>query len=187
MTRAEFLDRLEQGLRQLPEAERARILADYDSYFADGEAAGRAAGEISSSLGNPATLAAELRLAHEVTSWRADSRPRATLRLFWALLSLAALHSVAWLPFALGVVLIVAMFGAGLCALAYGIFTLVVEPFDAPLGGVPAALARALGWLSAGVGVLAVSGASAYALANAFVNLQQLNRRIARSSIGVST
>jgi uncharacterized membrane protein len=186
VNRAEFLQRLEQGLRQVPQDERARILADYESYFADGGAAGRDAGEISASLGNPATLAAELRLAHEVTSWRADNRPRATLRLFSALLSLTALHSVAWLPFALGVLLIVAMFGAGLCALAYGVFTLVVEPFDAPLGGVPAALARALGWLSAGMGVLAVSGASAYALGNTFVRLQQLSRRIARSSIEVS-
>ena len=79
------------------------------------------------------------------------------------------------------------MIGAGLCALAYGVFTLVVEPFDAPLGGVAAALARALAWLSAGAGVLAVSGASVYALANTFVRLQQLNRRIARSSIEVST
>ena len=107
--------------------------------------------------------------------------------MFSALLSLAALHSIAWVPFTLGVLLIIAMFGAGLCALAYGVFTLTVEPFDAPLGGVAAVLARSLAWLSAGAGLLAVSGASAYALANAFVRLQQLNRRIARSSIEVST
>ena len=186
MTRAEFLNRLEQGLRRLPETERARILADYDSYFADGEGAGRDAAEISVSLGNPATLAAELRLAHEVSSWRTDGRPRATLRVFSALLSLAALNSVAWLPLALGVLLIMAMIGAGLCALAYGVFTLVVEPFDAPLGGIAAALIRSLAWLSAGTGVLAVSGACVYALANTFVRLQQPNQRIARGSIEVS-
>ncbi len=65
---------------------------------------------------NPATLAAELRLAHELHSWRAD-RPRVTLRMLSALGSLALLHSVAWLPLILGLLLIFAMIGACLRAL----------------------------------------------------------------------
>jgi uncharacterized membrane protein len=165
VSRAEFLRRLEKGLRALPPEERARVLADYDDYFADGELAGRDAADIANALGNPATLAAELRLAHEVQSWRAG-RPRVTLRMLSALLSLSVLHGVAWLPLVLGALTILAMMGAGICALAYGGFTLVVEPFDEPLGGVAAVLARALAWLSAGVGVMAVSAAAVYALAN---------------------
>ena len=186
MTREEFLRRLEPGLRSLPPEERGRVLADYAAYFTDGEAAGREVAEIAASLGNPATLAAELRLAHEVHSWRAD-RPRVTLRMLSALGSLALLHSVAWLPLVLGLLLIFAMIGAGLCALSYGGFTLIVEPFDAPLGGVAAALARAFAWLSAGTGMLAAAGASVYALAKYFVRLQQLDRRILQPSTEVST
>jgi uncharacterized membrane protein len=187
VTRAEFMQRLDDGLRRLPADERTRILADYESYFSDAEAAGRVAGEVAASLGEPAILAAELRLMHEVHAWRADSRPSVTLRMITALLALAAVHSVAWLPLVVGVLIVIAMIGGGLCALAFGGFILFVEPFDAPLGGAPAAIARAIGWLSAGAGLLALSGAGAYGLANAFVRLQRVNRLILRTSNEVST
>ena len=81
-------------------------MADYDSYFSEGEAAGRDPAEIAASLGDPAALAAELRLSNELQAWRADSRPRVTLRMLGALLSLTAIHSVAWLPLVLGVLLV---------------------------------------------------------------------------------
>ena len=88
MTRAEFLQRLEQGLQRLPEAERARILADYDSYFADGESAGARRDRdrgVTRQSRDPRRGAAPGARGVLVAL---DSRPRATLRMFSALLSL---------------------------------------------------------------------------------------------------
>ena len=165
MRQADFLARLERGLRALSEVERMTILSDYQRYFADGAAAGRDESEVAASLGNPTRLAAELRIGHDLQSWRAGGG-RSPFRTLRTVLLLLCLDSLVWLPALLaGVVLLVAL-GTGFVALIYGLFTLAVEPFDDPLGGIGAALLRGIGWLAAGIGLLLVCNVAIQGLAS---------------------
>jgi uncharacterized membrane protein len=165
MNAAEFLRRLERGLRDFPAAERTMILADYQRYFADGAAAGRAEAEVAESLGSPARLAAELLLGRDVQAWRAPGGARSPFRTLRTMSALVLLEGLVWLPALLAILLLLAMLGAGLAALMYGVFTLAVEPFDDPLGGVGAALLRAVGWLSAGTALLLAANTALHGIA----------------------
>ncbi|EHN76812.1 hypothetical protein SMCF_3673, partial [Streptomyces coelicoflavus ZG0656] len=59
MTRSEFIVRLRNGLVGLPTATANDIVADYETHFADGLAAGRTEAEVAAALGDPGRLARE--------------------------------------------------------------------------------------------------------------------------------
>ena len=61
MTRQDFIGRLRAGLTGLPEQVRADIVADYETHFSEGAAAGRSEADIAAALGDPERLARELR------------------------------------------------------------------------------------------------------------------------------
>ncbi|WLD92761.1 HAAS domain-containing protein [Alkalihalobacillus sp. AL-G] len=61
MTRSEFLNELERLLHELPESERKEILFDYNEHFEIGKEEGKSQHEVSESLGNPRTIAKELK------------------------------------------------------------------------------------------------------------------------------
>ena len=186
MNRADFLHRLKDALPRIPADKRAEILADYESYFAEGAAAGRDEQEVADSLGNPAHIAAELRLDHDLRTWRDGVGGKLTLRTFSALATLALLDGAAWLPLLLGLFVVLLLFGTALAAVACGCATLFVGSFDAPLGGIAAVLLRALAYFSAGIALLAISHAAVYALANGFSRLRRIHRRVLRPSTEVS-
>src|SRR5687768_14408826 len=169
MTRSEFFARLEHGLRQLPQDQRAEILADYQSYFSEAVAAGRAEHEVVESLGNPLRLSAELRLGAEA--------PRSVLRSFVTLMTLALIDGIRWLPLVLGLLLVLVLLGIGAVALVYAGFTLLVLPFDSPLGGFGAVLLRAVALAAAGTAALAAARAGVLLLVRFFVRLHRRNRR----------
>jgi uncharacterized membrane protein len=168
MTRIEFLREMSRGLRALPAAARDEILADYQRYFADGAAAGRDEDEVVSSLGNPRRISAELQLGHDVKQWQEGGGARSSWRALKGLSILLALDGLLWLPGLFATLVLLLTLGGGLVAATYGVFTLIVEPFDDPLGGVFAALLRGIGWLAAGTGLLLVSNAGIYGLARLF-------------------
>jgi uncharacterized membrane protein len=169
VNRAEFLARLQQGLRSLPEGRRAEILADYQSYFDEAAAAGRAEEEVADSLGNPRRLAAELALGHEDNS---VSRP------LFALLTLVMLQGFGWLPLAAGVFLVLLLIACGVVAVIYALTILVTGPFDLPLGGFAAVFLRSLAWLAAGIGALAASRAGALVLTKFFIRIHGRGRAL---------
>ena len=168
MKRQEFLRRLARGVRSLPGAERGAILADYERYFADGVAAGRQESEVAASLGNPARLAAELRLANDVNTWRVTGGMRPPWRATRSLLALSLVEGLLWLPAVMAVLSLLALLAGGFVSLLYGVFTLLVESFDDPPGGVLAALLRGFALLAAGAGLLLIANAGIYALASLF-------------------
>jgi uncharacterized membrane protein len=186
LNRADFLRRLKDALLRIPADRHAEILADYESYFAEGAAAGRDEQEVADSLGNPARIAAELRLDHDLRTWRDGGGGKPTLRTFSALAMLALLDGAAWLPLLLGLFVVLLLFGTALAALVFGCATLFVSSFDAPLGGIAAVLLRALAYFSAGVALLAISHAAVYALASGFSRLRRIHRRVLRHSNEVS-
>jgi uncharacterized membrane protein len=182
LNRADFLRRLDGALAGLPADKRAEILADYEGYFAEGAAAGRDEQEVANALGNPGHIGAELRLGYDLRKWRDGAGGRPTLRALSALFLLGLLEGAASLPLLLGLLVALLLIGTGLAALAYGCATLVLGPFDAPLGGIAAVLLRAAACFSAGVGLLALSHAAVYALASGFFRLRRFHRRVLRHS-----
>lgn len=173
MTRADFLRRLARSLRSLPVPERQAILTDYEHYFADGAQAGRSEAEVAESLGTPERLAAELRLSHDMNQWRHAGGVRSSWRAARGMLALSLLEGLVWLPaFLVGLLLVVAL-GAGFLSILYGIFTLTVEPFDAPLGGIVAVLLRGVALLAAGAALLLFSNASIYGLSSLLVRARR--------------
>jgi uncharacterized membrane protein len=179
VTRQEFLATLERGLTRLPAAQRAEILADYQSYFAEGAGVGRDEHSVAHSLGNPARLAAELRLGLEA--------PGSAFHGFTALLAIALLDGLRWFPLVLGLLLILLLLGIGAVALGYAAFTLLVLPFDQPLGGIGAVLLRGLALLAAGVAAFSVARAGVLLLVKFFVRLHRRNTRLLRPTPEVST
>ena len=61
MTRQDFIARLRAGLAGLPAQAQADIVADYETHFTEGAAAGRSEADIAAALGDPDRLARELR------------------------------------------------------------------------------------------------------------------------------
>ena len=53
MTRQAFMARLREGLRGLPPSVQADIVADYETHFTEGAAAGRSEEEVAAAPGDP--------------------------------------------------------------------------------------------------------------------------------------
>jgi uncharacterized membrane protein len=68
--RAVFLATLGTALRDTPKAAVDDILADYAAHFSEGVAQGRSEQEIATSLGDPLTLADELRVSVRIDAWQ---------------------------------------------------------------------------------------------------------------------
>lgn len=156
MRRADFLSRLKGGLRGLPPEAAALMLADYESYFAEGARAGRAEAELTEALGDPRRLAAELKLDFDLRRWRRDPGARSAARMAAGVLSLGALDVLLLAPLGAAAVGCAVGFVVAAGAALFGGYVLVTEPFDAPVGGVIAAILRGIAFVSGGLAGLAV-------------------------------
>ena len=163
MTRDQFLAALERGLQRLPAVKRAEILADYRSYFAEGLAAGREERALADSLGNPVRLAAELRVGHEAG--------HSAFRGFIGLMAIALLDGVRWFPLVVGLLVVCLLIGCAAVAAVCAAFTVVVLPFDLPLGGVAAVLLRGVALLAASLAALSAARAGVQLLVKFFIRL----------------
>jgi uncharacterized membrane protein len=99
MTRADFIAELRQGLAGLPRARIEDVVADYDSHFSEGLAAGRSQEEIAAALGDPARLARELRAEAGFRRWESEGTPGSLAGVVLALLGLATVDIMFLLPF----------------------------------------------------------------------------------------
>src|SRR5215469_15439717 len=98
MTREAFIERLRQGLKGLPDQTVADIVADYQSHFADGVAAGRSEADIASALGDPDRLVKELRAEAGLKRWEERRNPEAAAAAVFAVLGLGAIDLIFLLP-----------------------------------------------------------------------------------------
>ena len=132
MTKAEFLDRLRQGLRGIPRSAGEEIMGDYESHFADGLAAGRSEQDLAAALGDPTRLARELRASAGIKQWEEKRSASSAVAAIFAILGLGAIDILVLLPvlFALSVVafclyaVIIALMFAGIAVLAASLFNL---------------------------------------------------------------
>ena len=104
MTRQAFLARLRDGLRGLPAQTQADILADYETHFAEGAAAGRSEAEVAAALGDPGRLARELRAEHGLKRWEEERNASSAGAAVFAVLGLGAIDIIVLLPILMGVV-----------------------------------------------------------------------------------
>ncbi len=99
MNRAMFLSELRMGLSGLPQNEIDETVADYETHFSDGAAAGRSESAIASALGDPARLAKELRAEAGFKRWETERSPGSMVGAVIALLGLATLDLIFLIPF----------------------------------------------------------------------------------------
>jgi len=180
MSRADFVARLKTGLRGLSPEASAEILADYESYFAEGVQAGRTEAELTQALGDPSRLAAELRLGFDVRRWQQDRSARSAVRMIAGVLSLGVLDLLLLVP--LGMTAIGCVLGLvfALGVVLFGGYLLVTGPFDAPVGGPAAAILRGVGIVSAGVAGLSASSLLGLGVAHALAWYARAHRAVFR-------
>ena len=123
MNRATFMAQLRAGLAGLHAADIEDCLADYESHFADGTAAGRSEHELAEALGDPTRLARELRAEVGFKRWEQDRSAGNFLGVILALLGLATIDLIFLLPFlCVMIVVFLALAAASLAIMAVGSF-----------------------------------------------------------------
>lgn len=184
MTRTEFMARLRAGLEGLPQTTAADILADYETHFADGAAAGRSEAEIAASLGDPARLARELRAEAGIERWRQEKSPSAAAAAVFAVLGLGAIDILILLPILMGV--LGTMFGVLIAVIAVfvaGGFVMVAGPFSEPPGGPFAAILAGLGLMAGATSAGAVLAVITTFLINGLVWFARLHYRLLKPAL----
>jgi len=184
MTRQDFIFRLRQGLIGLPEQARADIVADYETHFTEGAAAGRGEDEIAAALGDPDRLARELRAEIGVKRWETQRNPEAAAAAVFAVLGLGAIDLLVLLPILITVVSV--MCAAGIVALVGfvgGAVMLAGGPFADVPGGVGAAMLTGLGLMAGGVSTGAVLTLFSIGLVNALIWYGRLHYRLLKPAI----
>lgn len=187
MTRAEFIDRLKEGLVGLPTATANDIIADYQTHFDDGLAAGRTEAEVATALGDPIRLARELKAEAGIQRWHQEKNPSAAAGAVFAVLGLGALDILILLPILMGVVGTV--FGFFLAAIALfisGGVIMVAGPFAGFPGGPFAAILMGLGLMAGAVFIGALLAIFTIWLVNGVVWFARLHYRLLKPALGSS-
>jgi uncharacterized membrane protein len=152
MTRALFLSHLREGLSGMPDAERAEIMADYESYFSEGMAKGRSETDIEASLGDPARLAKELNAEAGLKSWEKDRNPKNFLRATLALLGLATIDFFILIPVGFVFLIVTAVILFVFAIIGISGFAAAIRALSGDHGGL-SRIFEGLGLISLSIGV----------------------------------
>jgi uncharacterized membrane protein len=185
MTRQAFIARLRDGLRGLPPQTIDEIVADYETHFADGEAAGRSEAEVADALGDPGRLARELRAEIGLKRWEAERSPSGAAAAVFAVLGLGALDLFILLPVLMAVG--GALFGlamASIGGLIAGGAVFAAGPFTDFPGGPAAAILGGLGVMSGATALGAVVVLITIGIVNALVWYGRLHYRLLKPALG---
>lgn len=184
MTRADFMTRLRRGLAGLPATAIEDIVADYETHFADGEAAGRNEEAVAQALGDPTRLARELRAEVGMRKWEEQKNPSAAAAAVFAVLGLGAIDILVLLPIAMGVVgAVFGLFVAAIVGLFAGAVVFAAGPFAGPPGGPMTAVLLGLGIMALSTSIGAVLTMISIGLVNATVWYARLHYRLLKPAI----
>lgn len=184
MTRDLFLAQLRLGLDGLSKATVDEIVADYETHFADGVAAGRTEAEVAEALGDPRRLARELRAEAGVKAWKEEKTPTAAAGAVFAVLGLGAIDILILLPILLGVV--GALFGFYVAAIAIffaGGAVFAAGPFMDFPGGIASAIFAGIGLMAGGASLGSVLTLITIGLVNALVWYGRLHYRLLKPAL----
>lgn len=184
MTRQAFMARLREGLRGLPPSAQADIVADYETHFTEGQAAGRGEADVAAALGDPGRLARELRAEAGLKRWEEERSPSAGASAIFAVLGLGALDILVLLPILMGVG--GAIFGIGVAVIAVffaGGVVFAAGPFSGMPGGPAVALLAGLGLMTGATSAGAVLAIVSIGLVNALVWYGRLHYRLLKPAL----
>jgi len=184
MTRQAFMARLREGLRGLPPSVQADIVADYETHFTEGAAAGRSEEDVAAALGDPGRLARELRAERGLQRWEEERTPSAGAGAVFAVLGLGAIDILFLLPILMGVG--GAMFGIAIAVIAVffaGGVVFAAGPFTGLPGGATAAVLAGIGLMSGAASVGAVLSICTIGLVNALVWYGRLHYRLLKPAL----
>lgn len=156
MNRASFMAQLRAGLSGLHANDVNDIIADYESHFADGVAAGRTEDEVAEALGDPARLARELRAEVGFKRWEQERSAGSFVGVVLALIGLATIDIIFLLPI-LGTMLAIFFAATVVCvgcviggAILLG--NLIPGGWDLMMGNTALQTLTGVGLLSGGIG-----------------------------------
>jgi uncharacterized membrane protein len=149
MSKQQFLQELNDGLKEIPETERVDILRDYEEYFQAGAENGKTEQEILDGLGSAKQIAKELRAAYHLGTVREKPNVANLLRATFALISLTLFNLV----FVLGPLL--GLFGL-LVGCWFGVLSMIAAPIWTGIQDTEAV--NAMGWFP-WFGSIAICGA----------------------------
>ena len=184
MTRDAFLTRLRAGLVGMAPGAAADILADYESHFADGVAAGRSEAEVAAALGDPDRLARELKAEAGLARWEAERNPTAAANALFAVLGLGAIDVLVLLPILLPAAGV--LFGLMIAALAlfgFGAAMFAAGPFVIHGAPVAALVLAGLGLMASGTFLGSLTGVISIWLAHALAWFGRLHLRLLRPAL----
>lgn len=184
MTRQAFIARLREGLRGLPPQTVDEIVADYETHFTDGEAAGRSEADVAAALGDPGRLARELRAEIGLKRWEDERSPSGAAAAVFAVLGLGAIDIFVLLPILMTVGGV--LFGIAMAAIA-GLFAggalFAAGPFSDFPGGPAAAILGGLGIMSGATALGALVVLVGVGLVNALVWYGRLHYRLLKPAL----
>jgi uncharacterized membrane protein len=188
MTRQAFMARLREGLAGLPAQTVADIVADYETHFNDGVAAGRSEEDVAAALGDPGRLARELRAEIGLKAWEENRNPSGAAAAVFAVLGLGAIDILILLPILMGVG--GAMFGIAVAVIAVflaGGVVFAAGPFTGIGGGPAVAILGGIGLMSGAAAVGAVLTIVTIGLVNALVWYGRLHYRLLKPALEPQT
>ncbi|WP_374658248.1 DUF1700 domain-containing protein [Phenylobacterium sp.] len=184
MNRQAFIDRLRLGLSGLPAQAVNEAVADYETHFAEGAAAGRTEDEVAAALGDPARLARELRAEIGLKKWEETRNPTSAAGAIFAVLGLGAIDVLILLP------ILMAVGGTifGFIVAAIGVFVaggvvFAAGPFFDPPGGPAAALLAGVGMMALASSAGAILTIIVIGMVNALVWYGRLHYRLLKPAI----
>jgi len=184
MTRQEFLTKLRAGLSGMPAAAISEIVADYETHFADGQAAGRGEEDIVAALGDPTRLARELRAEQGLKAWRETRTPSTAVTAVFAVLGLGALDFLLLFPILIGVAsTLLGLYLAEVVGVLAGGAMMVGGPFYDGPGGVAALMLAGLGVIAISVSLGALTILATIWLVNGLVWYGRLHFRLLKPAI----
>ncbi|MDP1739046.1 MAG: DUF1700 domain-containing protein [Caulobacter sp.] len=184
MTRADFMAKLRRGLVGLPVATIDDIAADYDTHFADAQAAGRSEQEVADALGSPDRLARELRAEAGLKKWEEQKNPSAAAAAVFAVLGLGAIDIIILLPILMGVIgTLFGLFIAVIAVIIAGGAVMAAGPFLEPPGGPLTAILAGLGMMAGSTSIGAILTIVTIGLVNALVWYGRLHYRLLKPAI----
>ncbi|HKD48643.1 MAG TPA: DUF1700 domain-containing protein [Rhizomicrobium sp.] len=191
MNRTSFLAELRMGLSGLRAQEIEETVADYDTHFSEGLAAGRNEADIANALGDPARLAKELRAEAGFRRWESERSAGSLVGAVVALLGLATFDLIFLLPLiSVVAAILIAMFASavGLAFAGGAVWLMALFPgmmtvgSTGMLGSALALWLGGLGLIAAAIGLGALTWLLLDIVVRGLVNYARLHFRLIDSA-----
>ncbi|GIP35176.1 HAAS domain-containing protein [Paenibacillus sp. J2TS4] len=129
MTKAEFMEELEQLLAGIPVQDRREIMSDYEEHFEIGKSQGKNEAEIAMGLGSPKLIAKEMNVHYHIKQAIEQTNLRSTSRAVIASVGLGFFNLIFILgPFVAVFAVIIALFAAAGVLVVSPVLLFILEP-----------------------------------------------------------